>query len=368
MPGTTLMCRTATLTLCTLAALTCSAAAAEPMIRGQYRGRPLEGRKLYQTSTELGLLARDGRVWRLKPDTLTDVRKTSSQFRGLSAAVMRSQLTSEFGRSYEVTGTGHFLVVHPRGEARQWAGQFEQLYRNFAHYFSVRGFKLREPEFPLVAIVWRDRIAFLKAADRDGAKLPTGVLGYYSQRTNRIMLYDQLGGKKQSGGKRVPSLTSPTMATVIHEATHQTAYNTGIHNRFGQTPRWVAEGLGTMFEAPGVWNSQRHTRKQDRVDKNRLAGFRKYLERRRPNAIADLISSDRPFQQDVEGAYAESWALTLYLVETQPQQYCQFLKKVAATPDFRTYSGGQRLADFRDVFRRDLKLLDAQFLRYMSRL
>jgi hypothetical protein len=275
---------------------------------------------------------------------------------------MRGQLTSEFGRSYEVTGTGHFLVVHPRGEAKQWADQFEQLYRNFSHYFSVRGLQLRTPQFPLVAIVWRDRIEFLKAASREGAKLPNGALGYYSQRTNRIMLYDQ------SGGKKTASLVSPTMATVIHEATHQTAYNTGVHNRFGQCPRWVVEGLGTMFESPGVWNSHRYTRQADRIDQNRLASFRQYLKRRPANAIADLVASDRAFQQDVEGAYAESWALTFYLVETQPQQYCQFLQKTAAAPDFRVYTGGQRLADFQAAFRRDLQLLDAHFLRYMKSL
>ncbi|MCG8584702.1 MAG: DUF1570 domain-containing protein [Pirellulales bacterium] len=354
--------RLALLTVLAIGVMPQILAAGEPMLRGTYQGRIIEGRHLYQTSSELGFLARDGQWLRLEPSRLQDVRQISPQFRSLSAAVMRSQLTSEFGRNYEVTGTGHFLVVHPKGESRQWASQFEKLYRNFVHYFSVRGLNLRQPEFPLVAVVWRDRTAFLKAAYREGAKLPEGVLGYYSQRTNRIMLYDQ------SGGKKTPSLSSPTMATVIHEATHQTAYNTGVHNRFGQTPRWVVEGLGTMFESPGVWNSHRYRGRQNRIDKNRLANFRQYQKRRSPTAIANLLSSDRVFQQDVEAAYAESWALTLYLVETMPQQYCRFLKITAAKPDFRAYPSGKRLADFQAVFRRDLRLLDAQFIRFMDSL
>jgi hypothetical protein len=158
------------------------------------------------------------------------------------------------------------------------------------------------------------------------------------------------------------------MKTIIHEATHQTAFNTGIHNRFGQAPRWVVEGLGTMFEARGVWDSHKYTRQRDRIDAARLANFRKYVKRRKPQAMADLIGSDRAFQQDVEGAYAESWALTLYLVETRPQQYGRYLQKTASRPSFRAYTGGQRLADFNSVFRIDLKLLEAQFLRYMQRL
>ena len=351
-----------TITLAALVALASTLCeASETMLRGRYGSRSVEGRKLYETRDELGLLARDGQWLRVKPKSAGGFRPISSRFRSLSAAEMRSQLTSEFGRHYEVTGTGHYLVVHPRGQGSQWANHFEQLYRNFSHYFSVRGLKLRRPEFPLVAVVWANRVEFLKAAAREGSKLPSQSIGYYSQRTNRIMLYDQSAGRAKSG-------LSSTMPTIIHEATHQTAFNTGIHNRFGQTPRWVVEGLGTMFESRGVWNSHKYPRAQDRIDKARLANFREYLKRRKPQAMADLIASDRSFKQDIAGAYAESWALTLYLVETQPQQYCRYLQKTADRPSFRAYTGAQRLDDFNSVFRKDLKLLEAQYLRYMKRL
>ena len=39
--------------------------------------------------------------------------------------------------------------------------------------------------------------------------------------------------------------------TIIHEATHQTAYNVGVHARFADQPRWLVEGLAMMFEAEG---------------------------------------------------------------------------------------------------------------------
>lgn len=351
-----------TIILAILVGLVCSTSeAADAMLRGRYGSRSVEGRKLYETSDELGLLSRDGQWLRIRPKSSSGFKQVSPRYRSFTAAEMRSQLTHEFGRQYEVTATGHYLVVHPKGQGGQWANHFEQLYRNFSHYFSVRGLKLRRPEFPLVAIVWASRVEFLKAAAREGAKLPSQSIGYYSLRTNRIMLYDQSGG-------RTATALSSTMPTIIHEATHQTAFNTGIHNRFGQTPRWVVEGMGTMFEAPGVWNSHKYSRGQDRIDKARLANFRGYLKRRKPQAMADVIASDRPFKQDIAGAYAECWALTLYLVETQPQQYCRYLQKTADRPSFRAYTGAQRLADFNAVFRKDLKLLEAQFLRYMKRL
>ena len=110
-------------------------------------------------------------------------------------------------------------------------------------YFSVRGFHLQEPEFPLVAIVWPDQQSFARAcaADRGGSAM--GILGYYSPVSNRIMLYDIGGGRGSDDDWR------QTSATIIHEATHQTAFNTGIHRRFSDSPRWLVEGLGMMFEA-----------------------------------------------------------------------------------------------------------------------
>ncbi len=80
---------------------------------------------------------------------------------------------------------------------------------------------------------------------RQGDKIDSRVLGYYSSRSNRITLYDV-------GGTAAGSAAWHQNAdTIIHEATHQTAYNTGVHRRFAQTPKWVVEGLGhsnTMVE------------------------------------------------------------------------------------------------------------------------
>ena len=103
-------------------------------------------------------------------------------------------------------------------------------------------------------------------------------------------------------------------STIIHEATHQTAFNTGVHSRFGTPPRWVAEGLGTLYEARGFWNSRSYTQQSDRLNTGRLAQFREFIAAGRPaGAFVDMISSDRIFQRNPAAAYAEAWALSFYL-------------------------------------------------------
>lgn len=325
----------------------------------EYGGAKIEGTPLLATAAQVMLLDREGRLWDFNANQATNVQKTTTTFHGYAPGVMRSRLHAEFGKAFEVSGTGHYLVVHPVGQKDQWSQKFEDLYRSFWHYFSVRGFKLEEPEFPLVAVVLPTRDEFLRYAHRTGTNVAPGVIGYYSPLTNRIALYDLDG----NGGK---SPSSENLATIIHEATHQTAFNTGVHNRFSYTPRWVAEGLGTLFESPGVWNSRSNGRYQDRINPGRMDAFQKLLPKRPADRLPTLISADRLFDSDAQAAYAEAWALTHFLVETRPRDFSKYLAKTAAHGDFQAYSSAERLSDFTSVFSDNFRLLDAQFLKFMK--
>ena len=323
--------------------------------------QPVEGMPLSWSDSHVALLARDGRLWNFDPAEARNHRKLSSHFKAYSDAEIRGQLIRELGRSFEVSSTGHYVVAHPRGQGDNWSGRFEQLYRSFVHYFAVRGFRLEEPQFPLVAIVWKNRADFLRYAQSDGAALGSNVIGYYSPTSNRITLYDAGGGSASSSDWHA------NLQTVIHEATHQTAFNTGVHSRFADTPTWVVEGLGTLFEATGVFDSRAHRSQSERINQGRLAGFRE-MQRAgyEPGTLHDLVASDRLFNTRSLDAYAHAWALSFYLVETQPRRYSQYLKLVAAKPPFEKYSSTDRLKDFASVFGNDFRLQEAKFLRFME--
>lgn len=322
-------------------------------------GRHIEGLPLLW-SREHVLLGRDGRAWNLTPEEARDSRQTSSTFQSFSAAELRARLGAELGKAFEISGTGHYLVAHAPGERDVWSQRFEDLYRSFVHYFKVRGFAVQEPEFPLVAIVLRNQDDFLAYAQRDGARIGTNVLGYYSPLSNRISLFDVGGGRAKSGDWQVNA------ATIIHEATHQTAFNTGVHRRFGAAPRWLVEGMGTMFEAPGVFDSTHNSSRQSRYNHGRLAKFQQLLKNRPENLLQELVSSDHLFRSDVSRAYAEAWALTFFLAETRPKKYSELLARTAARPAFSRYDAAQRLTDFSTLFGANLRQLEANFLAFMA--
>jgi hypothetical protein len=339
-----------------------AAAPARWMMEADISGNRVEGTPLDYSEKNVSLLARDGRLWNFKPQDAKDFHQTTTHFQGYSAGEMRARLERELGSNYEVAATRHFVVAYPRSQPAPWAERFEDLYNSFIHYFSVRGFQPKEPEFPLVAIVWKRQEDFLRYTAQEGITPSRDVLGFYMPASNRITLYDVNGGK---AGKN----WTDNAETIIHEATHQTAFNTGIHNRFAPQPRWLAEGLATMFEAPGVWNSRTFTRQQDRINQGRFKQFQEYVAtRRKPGSIQELVSSERVFDHDPAAAYAEAWALTFYLVETQPREYAKLLIRIAARPSFRAYTSAERLADFTAVFGDNFALLEAKLLGYMEEL
>src|SRR5688572_6704945 len=228
-----------------LSALPLPLCAAEPLIKFDLPGRAnLEGTPLAIGQDRVWMLLRDGQVAEFPPEQATNFAPLPGNFKTYAQPDLRGQLLREFGQGYEVSGVGHYLVVHPAGKRDQWAPRFEELYRSFVHYFSARGWQLTEPRFPLVAVVYPRQADFWQQAEKEGMPRSSGVLGYYSPTTNRILMFDATG----SGWDWTTNAD-----TIIHEAAHQSAFNTGVHTRFGDSPRWVVEGLGTMFEAPGVW-------------------------------------------------------------------------------------------------------------------
>ncbi len=338
-------------------------ATSQVTIQLDVRDQTIQATPVLATDRRVMMLGRDGQMWDFSPSEAANFTRLTTSFRPLMPNEMRGALMAEFGREFEVTGTGHYLVVHPAGTKDRWAEQFEQLYRSFQGYFTSRGIDPQKATFPLVAIVFPDFPSYQTYAARSGMRVSPAVVGYYSSATNRVALYDVTGGNPQD------PLWQENMATIIHEATHQTAFNTGIHSRYAPQPKWLVEGLATMFEAPGVWNSRNHPRLRDRVNQQRLAEFLEYAASSRPaNSLAEFVSNDQVYFHRPGTAYGEGWALAFFLIETRPRELASFIKRVAARPAGEPYPAQARLDDFQQAFGSDLTMLESHFLRYMQQL
>ncbi|MBN2291906.1 MAG: DUF1570 domain-containing protein [Pirellulales bacterium] len=334
----------------------------EGMIEVTVDDREFEGRPLAWDEEVVHLLGRDGRFLSFDPKKVKEFRQTGQQFRPYSTSKIRSMLLRELGSGFEVTGTSHYMVAHRKGQRDKWAERFEDLYRSFVRYFSVRGFKLEEPSFPLIAVVCRNQNEFMRLTAEQGVPVGRGILGFYSLKSNRITLFDRGENGSMSHGWQT------TGSTIIHEATHQLAFNTGINSRYSPPPLWVAEGLATLFEAPGVYDSSAYRSRDDRINRVRFTDFKKIPRTKNGELPIALVASDGLFHSRPDISYAESWAMTFYLVETQPRRFMKYLKKTVGHRPFTKCASKQRIKDFTSVFGTDWRMFDAQFMRYMNEL
>jgi hypothetical protein len=327
-------------------------------------GQRVEGLPIFWDQEIFYVLGRDGQLREFDIALAKKTERVREPFRPFTQSEMRGQLAREFGKHFEITGTGNYLVVHPIGESKKWPPRFEQLYREMLVYFGTRGIDIQKPQFPLVAVVLPNKATFMKYAAATGTSINGSVLGYYTPVSNRIFLYDA------SAGGRIRTDWRQNAETLVHEAAHQTAWNVGLHKRLAVQPRWLTEGLGTLFEAPGVYDAGHHPARSDRVNRQRLEIYKRAFGKKGlpKGVLTELIAYDRLFQSNPAAAYTLSWALTFTVSETEPSQYARFLALNHAKKRFTELPAAQRVRDFQTVFGPDIKMLESRVHRYMMEL
>ena len=364
----------------------CGSASAVDHVVLERDGRRIEVEgQLLVTAQDGGLLvlARDGVLWAVQPDELVEHTADEIPFEPLSAEELSRRLLAELPDGFDVHATTHFLICYNTSRAyAQWCGSlFERLYMGFTNYWSRRGFDLAEPKFPLVAIVFSDQRSYVDFSRAEVGEAVKSIIGYFSLTTNRMVMYDLtgqeslvIGGGRGGTSARINRfLARPdaarVVATIVHEATHQIAFNCGLHTRYSDCPLWFSEGIAVYFETPDL-RSSKGWRGIGEINRPRLAQFKDYLRRRPPDSLATLIADDKRLQTTDGGldAYAEAWALTYFLLNRYPRQYVAYLERLSEKKPMRYDDAPARLAEFQEAFGDDLQKLDVEFVRAMTRL
>ena len=338
-----------------------SAVETHAMIRLEMDGRKIIGRPLAFDNQRVIILRRDGRIATISIHEVDGYSKVADRFTPYSRETILRRLQNEFSHSFQVSRTAHFVVVHPEGQRKQWAEPFDRLYDQFTHYFEVRGIHRSHAEFPLIAVVLPGRNLYYEYAAKDGIPNPQGIAGYYSLLNNRIITYDQGASRSVTGDWEGNHIT------LVHEALHQFAFNTGIHSRWAPPPKWATEGLAGMFEARGVYDGNRHTNPEDRNHELYLPYLRRQISRGRVRGqIASLVTSDRLFSTDPDLAYALSWGMAFYFSETQPRNFHGYLKITGQREAFTAYEASMRARDFAQFFGNDFPMLESRLAQFLG--
>jgi hypothetical protein len=346
--------------------------------------RRLNGNVLVEAADDSLLFqADDGRLWILKADQVVSRERSAAVVEPISQKEQLRRLEEELP-GFRFHETDHFIIAYNTERAyAQWlGGLYEQLYRGFTGYWErKRKFKLDEPGFPLVVVVFASFEEYSAHVRRELGQDPGAMVAYYNLMTNRVTLYDltkgfQGGGSKPDNDRKIQEILAnpnalPLVATVVHEGTHQLMFNMGMQTRLADTPLWVNEGLAMFFETPDL-NNPKGWRTIGQVNHVRLLAFRENLPQRAVGgeSLRKLLIEDLEFRDPKLGLarYAEAWALNYFLLNKYSKEYVAYLEKLRGKLPLRTDEAETRVSEFESAIGKRLAELDEEFVEYMQKL
>lgn len=331
---------------------------------------------------ELALLTADNAMWIVRPGEVVSRRRDAASFNLLGRDALADRLLAEMPDGFRIHHTANYLICYNTSSAyAEWCGAlYERLYRGFFSFWRHQGLQLAEPQWPLVALVFDDRASYAEYARPELGDASRAIIGYYSMRSNRVTMYDLTGADHPRLSRTSTSaahinqiLSQPaaerTVATIVHEATHQLACNSGLQQRYAGVPLWVSEGLAMYFETPDL-NSSKGWRGIGEINRVSLARFQESLDSRPADSLRSLLREDTRLRdpRQASGAYGEAWALTWHLLRRREGEFVAYLQALSRLGPLEATSPEQRESLFKSHFGHDLDALDAELVRTMSRL
>jgi hypothetical protein len=322
----------------------------------------------------------DGRQWAIQPEEIENTKDVSTPLKPMTLDEMEQAMLAELPGGFNALRTDHYLIMYNTTKAySQWTGNLlERLYKAHFAFWKKKGVTLVEPRFPLVAVIFDTKDGYKEYASKELGDAVDAIIGYYHLQSNRITMFDLTGveGLLPSNAKvsrnvllnevmRQPG-AERTVATIVHEAFHQLAYNTGLQVRLADNPFWVSEGLAVYFESPDFSSSQGWST-IGKVNQYNLREFSNYLRQRPADSLVTLLSDDQRFRNSATStaAYAEAWALNYYLLRRRSKEYAEYLTYLSQKPPLGQSDPKVRVEEFKKFFGEDLQKFDQQFLNYI---
>jgi hypothetical protein len=326
------------------------------------------------------LLAPDGVLWGIQPDDQIERRHDEQAFEPYDRKQLSDALLREMPAGFQIHNTAHYVICYNTSEAyARWCGElYERLLRGFMNYWTRRKLDLYPPKTPLVALVFDSREAYADYARPELGDAARTIVGYYSLRSNRVIMFDltgveQLGSPSARRGRRIEQILSqpnalPTVATIVHEAVHQVAFNCGLHQRYAEIPIWLSEGLAMVFETPDLGSSRGW--RGMRINTTRLRRFHRYARQRSAHSLRSMLSGDDDFHDPRRTAdvYAEAWAFCYYLMKRHAAEFSEYLRWTSRQQPLISVDGEQRVQVLLEILDTELDQLETDFLRYIDRL
>ncbi len=348
------------------------------------REQQLKGKVIVEDQTGSMLLETDeGAMWPIMGDSVLSRTSDDEPMVPLNKQQLGERLLEEMGPEFRLHESKHYVVVYNTTDkyAKWCSSLLERLQKGFLAFWKKRGCRVSAPKAPLAVLIFNNKASYINHAKEELGRAAGNAIGYYSFKTNRIVMYDLTGSQavrremtNRGSLKDISALLNnpkalPLVATIIHEATHQIAFNCGLQTRYVDNPIWLSEGLAVYFETPDL-SSNRSWSGTDKVNYDRWDRFRANYRNGKVANLKTLISNDdrlRDPETAIHG-YAEAWAWNYFLIKWHSKAYVKYLKMLADKPLLTMDDPQTRIREFQEHFGENLQALEQEFMRRMSKI
>lgn len=272
------------------------------------------------------------------------------------------------GPKAKVHKTAHFVFVYTsdKDSAARLAARLESVYSWNLKYAERFKIPIHVPKAKL-EIFYFGTFEEYDAYQTINGFRSGGAIGFYTWTNNRSAFFnmltyppyknllDRVNDANMDGREKLRirnyidrRVEHENLEVVQHEAAHHIHFNLGIFSALARPPRWMSEGLATIFECPptkfgasfGVVNYYRlyHFRRAFGERGERLPDFR------------FIMFDDRWFFGVGFYAYAFGWAMNHYLIREYPDKYARWMQLLATRDIGSDWETADRQKAFEEIF------------------
>lgn len=323
-------------------------------------------------------------------------------------------LLEKLGESFRAFKTDHFVVYYNthRAFARKRSLLLERLLRSYKSNFDKIGVTLREPDAKLTIILFNEKDDFQRYT---GTQETDMLAGIFMCETNEAVFFDNISDpqylatkeqivrvsaelgefRQQADALRSSSvrqsyldqirrkesdlalynqrldnmMVTENVGTVVHEAAHALSFNMGPFTRDERAmpPRWLAEGLVTLFETPrqGRWRGAM------RFNPRRYSAYAEALQAGWLPPLRRLLVSEELFfaAPEAETTYGATWALSFYLYHAQSKAFATLLESDWRLGEWEAggSAGPQIVRTFENALGKTLPEVESEWHTYMAK-
>lgn len=319
---------------------------------------------------------RNGRLLQLTPAMIESKTTSEIPFTAMSNDELGIDLLSQVAAGFEIHQTDHYVICSNSAEEyAEFVGKLlEKVYDQYFEFMSEQEIAVRQPAGKLPIIILQSELEFKEfAAAQHPETSFEDTPGYYSLLENQVLLQDLTRDRNVRSSTAIRKLLADQplqVATMVHEAIHQLAFNTGLQIRMADNPVWLSEGLALFFEPIAPRSANLWTRPGLVSGRHHPVFITNSENGTTTISFRDLLSVDRTFLSGdlVATAYAESWGLTSYLFRQQKAGMKKYLTKISQRKPLQRVSPEERVAEFEDAFGKSTDEIERDTVSFVRRL